>query len=98
MYNEGVWVDLLRTLRRLRQYVEHHADQREASSSLTTLLGSILGPLLQEMYAQDDTHVVTAELLRTLGERHLVGTLEVPPPPGPNTLNPLCDTRSCVGT
>ena len=72
MYDDDLWVDLLRASRELRQYVERQADQREASPKLKLVVGSVLSPLLQELYSHDDAHAVTAELLRTLGEDVIV--------------------------
>ena len=68
MYDDGLWVDVLRASRGLRQYAERQADQREASPNLKLVVRSVLSPLLQELYPHDDAHAVVAELLRTLGE------------------------------
>ncbi len=68
MYDEGLWVDLLRASRALRQYAEQHADQRQASANLKLVVGTIFSPLLQELYLQHEAHAIVAELLRTLGE------------------------------
>ena len=68
MYDEGLWVDLLRASRALRQYAEQHADQRQASANLKLVVGTIFSPLLQELYLQHEAHAIVAEILRTLGE------------------------------
>ncbi len=68
MYDEGLWVDLLRASRALRQYAEQQADQRQASANLKLVVGTIFSPLLQELYLQHEAHAIVAEILRTLGE------------------------------
>ena len=59
---------MLRALRRLRQYAEQNVDQREASRTLEFILGAVIGPLLQQVYPQDDARAVTAEALKVLGK------------------------------
>ncbi len=73
MYGEGLWVDLLRASRALRQYAEQHADQRQASANLKLVVGTIFSPLLQELYLQHEAHAIVAEILRTLGECFCTG-------------------------
>ena len=65
---DGMWVDMLRALRRLRRYAEQNVDQREASRTLEFILGAVIGPLLQQTYPQDDARAVTAEALKALGK------------------------------
>lgn len=81
MYDEGLWVDLFRASRALRQYAEQHADQRQASANLKLVVGTIFSPLLQELYLQHEAHAFVAELLRTLGECFCSGLswLTIPP-------------------
>ncbi|DBA85814.1 TPA: hypothetical protein ACH3X1_005366 [Trebouxia sp. C0004] len=66
MYDEGLWVDLLRASRALRQYAEQQADQRQASTNLKLVVGTIFSPLLQELYLQYEAHAIVAEILCTL--------------------------------
>ncbi len=73
MYDEGLWVDILRASRALRQYAEQHADQRQASANLKLVVGTIFSPLLQELYLQYEAHAIVAEILRTLGECFCTG-------------------------
>lgn len=69
MYADPCSATLLRAIRRLRQYVERTTQQRQASVVVELVASSVLSPLLQEFYVQDDCQDIAAELLRIVGQR-----------------------------
>ena len=68
LYGDGLLCDLLQALRDLRRYIAlGSASRREASPTLESTLATVLSPLLQEFYAQENSYDVLKELLDIIG-------------------------------
>lgn len=70
LYGDGLLCDVVQALRDLRRYIAlGTASSREASPTLESTLATVLSPLLQEIYAQENTYDVLEELLDIIGNR-----------------------------
>lgn len=66
LYDDGRLCDLLHALQALRRYITR-SGRREASPTLESALTTVLSPLLQEFYAQENSHDLLEELLEIIG-------------------------------
>lgn len=67
LYGDGELSDLFRALHDFRRYIVRSATRRAASPTLEDFLVTVLSPVLQEFYAQENTYSVVAELLNIVG-------------------------------
>lgn len=73
LYGDGLLCDFVQALQDLRLYIAlGSASRRAASPTLESTLATVLSPLLQEFYAQENTYDVLKELLDIVGahKRH----------------------------
>lgn len=71
LYGDGLLCDFVHALRDLRQYIIRSARRREASPTLESTLATVLSPLLQEFYTQENSYDVLDELLDIVGAHTL---------------------------
>ena len=71
LYDDGPLCNFLLALRDLRRYITRSASRRAASLTLESTLATVLGPLLQEFYAQENSYDVLEELLDIIGTHTL---------------------------
>lgn len=70
LYGDGLQIDLLHALRKVRRYITGSQHSREFSPTLESILATVLSPLLQEYYQQAEHFATTEELLAILGDSY----------------------------
>lgn len=72
-YGDDDWNHRLPALRSFHHFINRSTSRREASPTVQSILATVLSPILQEAYPEENTSDVIEELLAVLGTRlHLL--------------------------